>query len=402
MNIFRQATQGKKSLLRPRIYADAAAATPLSWRSRFELLRLLSRYGNAGALHAEALAAKRELDRARTIIAEAIHAHPDEIVFTASGTEANNLALHGTLRPLLLAGQKPHAITSSVEHQSVLEPLRALAREGLVVSEVGVDAEGIIDLESFKKALVPETVLVSVQLVNSEIGTIEPLRDIAKLLRKEGRTIYFHTDASQAPLWIDIDVEKLGVDLMTLDAQKVLGPKGIGCLYIRRGTDIEPILWGGKQESGLRGGTENVPLCGAFAVALAQAQHSVSRRAAHVARTRDFLWHEIKARIPDAILNGPKLGAQRVANNLNVSVPRLEAEMAVISMDALGVAVSTRSACTVGDPEPSHVIKALGVPQELSGTAIRITLLPNISRPQARKIADSLIETAECYRKLTT
>ena len=402
-----------------RIYADAAAATPLSGAARKELTRLLELYGNAGALHKEGVEAKKELEKARRAIADSIGAHADEIIFTASGTEANNLALHGLLRPMLLQDGEVHAITCAIEHQSVLEPLRALEREGLYVTTLEVDKEGLVDPEVLRGALNEETALVSIQLVNSEVGTIEPVRELVKEIRRvrgsrqgdalkslgvKASPLFFHTDASQAPLWVDINVEKLGIDLMTLDAQKVLGPKGIGALYVRRGTPIEPILWGGKQEGGLRGGTENVPQAGAFAVALADAHSGVEERAKNMTEVRDYLWSEIKKLIPDAMLNGPSMHANqdrpgfRVANNLSVSVPGLEAEMAVVSLDALGIAASTRSACTIGDAEPSHVIKALGVPQELAGTAIRLTLLPGATRSQMRRIAAALKETADRYR----
>lgn len=292
-----------------------------------------------------------------------------------------------------------HAITIAIEHQSILEPLRALGREGLEVAETRVDAQGLVFPNAILDAVRPETALVSVQLVNSEVGAIEPVREIAKGLRRANRKIYLHTDASQAPLWADINVEKLGVDLMTLDGQKVLGPKGIGALYIRRGTPVESILWGGKQEQGLRGGTENTPQAGSFALALSDAQQGVAKRVKYMSSVRDFLWSEITRLIPGAILNGPDAdGEFRAANNLNVSVPGLEADMAVVSMDALGVAVSTRSACNIGSDEPSHVIKALGVPQKLAGTAIRITLLPDATKGDARRIAAALFETAERYK----
>ena len=383
-----------------RIYADAAAATPLSARSRDELVRLLGLYGNAGALHKEGVDAKKELEKARKSIADSIGAHADEIVFTASGTEGNNLALHGALRPLLLQQGEVHAITCAIEHQSILEPLRALEREGLYTTVLPVDSEGVVSPESLREALNDETALVSIQLVNSEVGTVEPVRELAKALRKSGGKILFHTDASQAPLWVDINVEKLGVDLMTLDGQKVLGPKGIGALYVRRGTHVEPILWGGKQERALRGGTENVPQAGAFAVALADAQSGVEERVKKMTEVRDYCWSEIQKLLPDAILNGPDpSGSTRVANNLSVSVPGLEAEMAVVSLDALGVAASTRSACNIGSDEPSHVIKALGVPKEMAGTAIRLTLLPGVSFSEARRIASALKETADRYRQ---
>jgi len=383
-----------------RIYADAAAATPLSAHSRDELVRLLGLYGNAGALHTEGVDAKKELEKARKSIADSIGAHADEIVFTASGTEGNNLALHGALRPLLLQQGEVHAITCAIEHQSILEPLRALEREGLYTTVLPVDSEGVVSPDSLREALNDETALVSIQLVNSEVGTIEPVRELAKVLRKHNKKILFHTDASQAPLWVDINVEKLGVDLMTLDGQKVLGPKGIGALYVRRGTHVEPILWGGKQERALRGGTENVPQAGAFAVALADAQSGVEERVKKMTEVRDYCWSEIQKLLPDAILNGPNpSGSTRVANNLSVSIPGLEAEMAVVSLDALGVAASTRSACNIGSDEPSHVIKALGVPKEMAGTAIRLTLLPGVSFSEARRIASALKETATRYRQ---
>jgi cysteine desulfurase len=387
-----------------RIYADAGAATPLSKRAQKEFVRLLSVYGNAGALHQEAQTAKKEIEKARKSIAASIGAHADEIVFTASGTEGNNLAIHGVIRKLLQKHESLHAITISIEHQSVLEPLRALKHEGVETTEVKVDGEGLVFPNAITDAVRPNTVFVSVQLVNSEVGTIEPLKEIAKEIRRVrtsrgegGLPIYFHTDASQAPLWVAIDVEKLGVDLMTLDGQKVLGPKGVGALYIRRGVPLEPILWGGKQEQGLRGGTENTPQIGSFALALADAKAGIVRRVKYTADVRDYLFAEIKRLLPDAIMNGPSI-PNRVANNLNVSVPKLNADMAVIALDAEGVAVSTRSACNIGDEEPSHVIKAIGTPQELAGTAIRITLLPSATRRDAKRIAEALKSVADRYR----
>src|SRR3989344_499804 len=305
-----------------RIYADAAAATPISRRSRNELLRLLHVYGNAGAIHREGVEAKKELERARASVAASIRAHADEIIFTSSGTEANNLAI---------TVAEGHAITSTIEHPSVLESLHN--KKGLKMTEVGVDKEGLIFPNAILDAVRPETVFVSVQLVNSEMGAVEPIKEIAKSLRRAKQKIYFHTDASQVPLWMELNVEQLGVDLLTLDAQKVLGPKGVGVLYVRRGTPIEPVLWGGKQERGLRGGTENVPAAGAFAVALADAKRGVERRATKTAAMRDYLWEEIKKLLSDAVLNGPSLSkvepCSRVANNLNVSIPGLDAEMAV-------------------------------------------------------------------------
>lgn len=390
-----------------RVYADAAAATPLSKNATRELARLLGVYGNAGALHKEGVAAKKELEKARAMIAGAIGAHHDEIVFTASGTEGNNLAIQGVLRPMLLEHGELGAITCAVEHQSILEPLRAMEREGLVLTELPVDAAGKVDPKAVREAINETTVFVSIQWVNSEVGTTQPIKEIAKEVRRirkergeNGLPIYFHTDASQALLWLKMGVESLGVDLATLDGQKVLGPKGIGALYIRRGTPIEPLFFGGSQEFNLRGGTPNVPLAGSFAVALKDAAEGAEARATGVGEVRDYLAQEIRTLLPDMMMNGPAIeSGDRVANSLNISIPRLDAEMAVISLDALGVAASTRSACNIGDEEPSHVISALGVPRELAGTAIRLTLLPDATRADARRIAKALKETADRYRR---
>lgn len=381
-----------------RIYADAAAATPLSRRAKQELVRVLDMYGNPGALHTEALAAKQELDHARATVAAAIGAHADEIVFTASGTEANNLAIMGTLGPRLRMGEKLAATTSVIEHQSVLAPLQALEREGLTLSVVDVQQDGMIFPNAVPDAMQADTALVSVQLINSEMGAVQPVRDIAKALRRTGKSILLHTDASQAPLWMDLKVEKLGVDMMTLDGQKILGPKGIGVLYIKRGTLIDPIIWGGGQEKGRRAGTENAPLAAAFAVALADAQQGTQKRAKKVAAVRDFLWQEILKVMPDAVLHGPQ-GEQRAPNNLNFSIPGLDGQMCVVAMDAAGIALSTRSACSTDDEEPSYVIVALGADKKTAKEAVRITLLPDASYADARRIARALEEIVKRYRK---
>lgn len=370
-----------------RIYADAAAATPISARAKAELVRLLAVMGNPGALHREGVAAAAELAAARERVAKAIGAHSDEIFFTGSGTEANNLALHQ------VAG---HAITTAIEHASVLEPLM---HSGAAVTVLPVDAQGLVDPQQVLEALTDATALVSVQLVNSEIGAVQPVREIAKVLRKQPRKIYLHADASQAPLWMDLSVEHLGVDMLTLDAQKICGPKGVGALYIKRGSNIEPLLLGGGQEDGVRSGTPNVAGIGAFSVALEDAQSGAALRAERIAGVRDYLWSRIHTALPDAVLNGPALGARRVANNINVSVPGLDGQMATIAMDALGVAVSTRSACSEGDDELSPVIAALGVPEPLAKSAVRITLLPDATNAHASAIAKALAEAAARYRK---
>lgn len=389
-----------------RIYADAAAATPLSPRVWAELVRLLGHYSNPGALHRGGVEAREEIDAARAKVASTLGCHTDEVVFVASGTEANNLAIQGTLRPLLKKHGELHAITSAIEHQSILEPLLALEEEGLYLTVLPVDEKGLVSAQALKEALTDETVFVSIQMVNSEIGVIEPIRDLVKEVRHarkartEGLPLYTHVDASQAPLWLSLAVEKLGIDMLTLDGQKILGPKGVGALYVRRGVELEAIIHGGGQERGLRGGTENLPLIGAFAIALRDAQVGVTARVENVAHVRDFLWQEIQKYIPGVLLNGPAVSdaGTRVANNLHISIPNLDGEMAVIALAAEGIATSTRSACSVGDEEPSHVMRAIGVPEKLLKTGIRITLLPDITKKDAKYITRALFEIAERYR----
>ena len=389
-----------------RIYADAAAATPLSRNVQKELARLLNVYGNPGALHKEAVEAHAELAHAREVAATSIGAHQDEIIFTSGGTESNNLALIGLLRRQLTVHGPIHAITSAIEHPSVLEPLRALKAEGLHLTELPVDSTGRISLEELRNAVTDKTVLVSIQFVNGEIGTIEPIRDISKEVRRirkvrveQGNTLpcYVHTDASQAPLWKTIRVDALGIDLLTLDGQKILGPKGVGALYVRRGVVLEPLLLGGGQERGLRSGTENVLLASAFAVALCDAQQSEDVVSKRITIVRNFLLQEILKRIPEVVLNGA-VGDVRVCNNLNLSIPLLDGEMATIALDALGVAVSTRSACDASNEEPSHVLVALGTLPEVMKHSIRITLLPAATKKEATAIAVALKQVAQRYR----
>jgi len=400
-----------------RIYSDAAAATPLHPLVKARLVRLLELYANPGALHKEAVLAKEELEKARAEIATSIGAHPDEIYFTASGTESNNLALLGALRPLLyarpaLGGQENasrlHAITITIEHQSVLEPLAYLQRYGLALSLVQVEPDGVVRAEKIGEAIRPDTALISVQVVNSEVGTIQPVREIMKIVRrirgereaKGNQTpLIVHTDAAQMPLYLPIRVESLGVDLLTLDAQKVLGPKGVGVLYIRRGVSTEPIMFGGRQERGLRPGTPNVALAGAFAEALILAQKEVKTRAPEVGALRDLLVQEIREAMPDALFNGSLKEGERVANNLNVSIPGLDAETAVIGLDALGVCASTRSACNPGAAPGSHVINALGVSRERAQEAIRLTLLPTITKTDIQMIVNALVKVRGLYGK---
>ncbi|HYF12762.1 MAG TPA: cysteine desulfurase family protein [Candidatus Paceibacterota bacterium] len=394
-------------LWRKRVYADAAGATPLSSRARAELIRLLELSGNPSALHKEGAEAKRELDHARESVAQTIGAHADEIIFTSGGTEANNLAIFGSLRRALREGEKVHAITSAIEHSSVLEPLRALAKEGIELTELSVDAEGVVNRRELRDAITPHTKLVSIQMINSEIGTIQNIKELAREIRharserapnaaRESSKILFHTDASQAPLWLAIRVEKLGVDMLTLDAQKIMGPKGVGLLFVRRGIELTPLIYGGGQERGSRSGTENVPLIGALAVALKEAQEKAIERSEHTFNVRSIALNEIKTRIPDAHVNGP-IGEMRAPYNLHISIPDLDGDMAVIALDREGVAASTRSACDSNAEAPSHVLEAIRAPYPKN--SIRITFLPEATEKDALDLAKNLEEITRRYRR---
>ena len=385
------------------VYADAAAATPLTFEARARLIELLPIFANPGGLHREGVAAKNILEEARKEAAEAIGAHADEIVFTASGTESNNLAIKGTLNSY--GGEDVSAATLSTEHPSILETFVTKEKEGVAVSYVPVDGEGIVSIEVLESKLYNKTVLISVALINSEIGVIQDARAIAKMIRavrKKRQTegnklpILFHIDASQAPLWLRLKVDELHPDLMTLDGQKCGGPKGVGLLYVRRGVLLQPQINGGDQERRVRAGTENVPLVASFARALWVAQKNCEENAKRVAMLRDLLLQSIQKNISSVVINGSM--EHRVANNLNISIPKLFGEMAVIALSAKGVAASTRSACSTTDEDASHVLEAIGADTARATSALRFTLLPDVSSFDIARISSCLTEVYLRYR----
>jgi cysteine desulfurase len=360
-------------------------------------------------LYVEGVAAKKTVAEARTQVARALEAHTEEIVFTSGGTEANNLAIFGVIGEWqkLLSGhaeanlasatarargifqQKnirvsgsvsrkrflPHLVTTNIEHSSVLEPLRALEKRGLAeVSFVPVERNGIVRAEKIIAALRPNTVLVSVQYVNNEIGTIQPIAKIGKLLRACPHRPLFHTDACQAPLYLNCLVNALGVDLLTLDAHKMYGPKGVGVLYVRRGTPLAPLLYGGGQERGLRATTENMPGMVGCAAALSLAFALREKESVRLAQLRDLLYSNILQNVEmKIVVNGSMEKKERVPNNLNLSLLGIDTEMLMLQLDAAGVAVSTKSSCLVGERE-SFVVRALGGGTSRARSTFRFTL----------------------------
>src|SRR3989344_1437642 len=334
-----------------RAYMDYAAATPLDPRVVQKMMPYFGmRFGNPSSLHEEGRLARKAIDSARKDIADVLSVLPGEIIFTGSGTESAALAVDGIAR-LFPHG---HIVTTSVEHAAVFENVRALQKEKHPVSIVEAELNGIVDPKKIAEALRKDTVLVSVIYVQNEIGAIQPLADIARMVRKERNRrkeaeektpLYVHTDACQAPEYMPLSVPRLGVDLCTLNASKVYGPKGVGLLYKRRGIVLEALWQGGGQEQNLRSGTEHVAGIVGFASALRLAEKKKQKEYARMTRLQHYFLKEIKHLIPQAVLQGPPIGTFRVPNNINIVIPGISAETLVLYVDERGVAVSAGSAC---------------------------------------------------------
>lgn len=387
-----------------RIYLDHAAATPADTEVLKTFLALSKKYtGNAHALHREGVVARTALDGARAKIAHVLGAHADEVVFTSGATESNNIALAGVVRAARASGFKnPRIVISAIEHPSVREVARALAREGVAVDMLGVSADGLVDTHALRKLLTSETVLVSVMYANNEIGTVEPIREIAKEVR-HARTVngsvypYFHTDAAQALNYLDVNVLRLGVDLMTLSSGKTYGPYGVGALFVKRGVKMESVSHGGSHESGRRPGTEAVPLACAFAHAVEIAEKIKAKESARVMKLRNLLAEKILKQIPDVTINGDM--AQALPNMLSVTIPGIESETLVIYLDARGVAVSGKSACTSSVEGLSHVILALGKAGAEQAGVIRFSLGRQTIREDVIRAAKEFSDTVAFLRK---
>jgi cysteine desulfurase len=351
-----------------RIYLDHAATTTARPEVVAAMVPLLGAGYNPSSLHAEGRAARAAVDAAREAVARVLGAVPREIVFTGSGSEADGLAIAGAARARADRGR--HVVTTAIEHHAVLHAVDALEREGWRITRLPVDARGLVDPDAFVAALTPATTLASVMLANNEIGVVQPIAQLARIARERG--VLFHTDAVQAAGWLALDVDELGVDLLALSAHKFHGPKGVGMLYVRRGTPLEPVIAGGGQEHGLRAGTENVAGIAGFATALALAEADRPAAAARVAGLRDRLEAAIVATIPDAVVNGA--GAPRLPGILSVAFADVPSDALLIRLDLEGVAASAGSACAAGSLEPSHVVAALGVDPRCRLGVIRFSL----------------------------
>ena len=353
-----------------RIYFDHNATTPVDPAVLDAVVRVLKEdFGNASSVHYFGQKAKAVLDDARTAVAALINGEPSEIVFTSGGTEADNFALRGVAEALEPTGRK-HLIATTIEHEAVLVTLRALARRGWRLTLLPVDASGIVSPDALRDALTDDTALVSVMHANNEIGTVQPIADLAQLAHARGAV--FHTDAVQSAGKIPLDVRALGVDLAALSAHKFYGPKGAGALWIRRGTRVAAILTGGKHERSRRAGTENVPGIAGLGAAAQLARKKLHDEAPRLAALRNRLEDAVLAAVPGTAINGAR--EPRVPNTTNISFEGIEAESLLIALDLEGIAVSTGSACSSGTLEPSHVLKAMGLPAHRTQNSIRVSL----------------------------
>lgn len=378
------------------IYLDHAATTPM----RPEVKEAMEPYfmqdfGNPGGFYELGRIAHEALEEARNTIAQHLNCKSSELIFTGSGTESDNMALFGAARYYEKKGK--HIIISSIEHHAVEIPAKQLRREGFEVTELPVDRYGQVKVEDLKAALRDDTILVSIMYANNEIGTIQPIQEIGALLKNH--QALFHTDACQAACTLDLDVEELGVDLMTLNGSKIYGPKGVGLLYVRQGVRLKPLIYGGGQERGLRSGTENVPLIVGFAKALDLAQKERHEEAARLTGLRDQLVEGLRARIPKLILNGHP--TERLANSANVTILDIEGEAFTLLLNELGIYASTGSACTSQSLDPSHVILATGMPYECAHGSMRFTLGRDTTEADVQYVIDVVPEIVDILRRIS-
>ncbi|GHT56425.1 cysteine desulfurase NifS [Endomicrobiia bacterium] len=356
-----------------KVYLDNSATTPVDCEVIKEMQPYFADvYGNASSFHYFGRESKVVLDNARAKTAKLLNASPEEIFFTGCGTESDNIAIFG---PLNAYAKKGHIITSKIEHHAVLYTCKHLEKNGYEVTYLDVDKDGVILIEDFKKAVKDNTLLVSIMHANNEVGAIQPIEQIAQALKKINSLrkdkIYFHTDSVQTAGKLRLDVQKLGVDLLSMSAHKFNGPKGVGVLYVKKGTAVSSITFGGHHESGLRPGTENIPYIVGFAKALEISNDKIEENDKHIFTLREKLKKGILDAISDVIVNGSD--SRAVSNILNVSFNYIEGEALLLMLDMHGIAVSTGSACASGTSEPSHVLSAMCVDPAVAQGAVRFS-----------------------------
>ena len=380
-----------------RVYFDHNATTPVDSSVIDLMTRVLQQeFGNASSIHHFGQRAKGILDDARTAVADLLKAEVSEVVFTSGGTESDNFAIRGVADALEVTGRR-HLIASAIEHEAVLNTFKALSRRGWTTTLLPVGMSGIVEPGALEAAITDQTALVSVMHANNEIGTVQPVAELARIAHTHGAL--FHTDAVQSVGKLPVDARTLGADLLSLSAHKFNGPKGAGALWIKRGTRVAAILTGGKHERNRRAGTENVAAIAGLGAAAALASGKMTAEAARLSALRDRLENEILAAIPDTAVNGAR--DARVPNTTNISFGGVEAESLLIALDLEGVAVSTGSACSSGTLEPSHVLRAMGFPVHRTQNSIRLSLGAGNTDEQVDYVVSKLPAIVEKLRALT-
>ena len=378
------------------IYLDNAATTKTAKEAVDAMLPFFTEhYGNASSIYSLGAESKKAMTQAREIIAESIGATPAEIYFTAGGSESDNWALVATAEAYASKGK--HIITSRIEHHAILHTCDYLKTRGYEITYVDVDENGVIKLDELKKAIRPDTILISVMFANNEIGTIQPIKEIGEIAKEHG--ILFHTDAVQAYGHVPINVDEEHIDMLSTSGHKINGPKGIGFLYIRKGIKIRSFVHGGQQERSRRAGTENIPGIVGYGAAVKRAFESLTERMNKETRLRDYLIGRIEKEIPYCRLNGDRV--KRLPNNVNFSFQFIEGESLLIMLDMKGICASSGSACTSGSLDPSHVLLAIGLPHEIAHGSLRLTLSEENTKEEIDYVVDSIKEIVNKLRSMS-
>jgi len=382
-----------------RIYLDHAATTPTDERVVQAMLPYLTgAWGNPSSIYAEAREARKGLDGARRTVAEVLGCKPNEVIFTSGGTEADNLALRGVAQAARRRGD--HIITTAIEHHAVLHECERLEKEGVRITYLPVDGEGFVDFDALRAALDDRTVLVSVMYANNEVGTTEPIAEVSRVVKARDPHIVVHTDAVQAAGALELDVDALGVDLLSIAAHKIYGPKGVGALFVRNRTPFLPQTVGGSQERNRRAGTENVSGAVGLATALRLADDEMTERNARLIAMRDRLLDQVPRRVPGTIITGPLDRSRRLPNSASFAFENVEGEAVLLQLDLLGIAASSGSACTTASLEPSHVLVAMGVPERYLRGSLRLTLGHGNTMADVDRLLDVLPAAVEKIRAL--
>jgi len=378
------------------VYLDYAATAPVEKRVLEKMNEIFEHvYGNPSSMHLVGRKAKGYVEAARESIASYIGADPKEIYFTSGGTESDNWALKGVVGAA--KRQQAHIITSVIEHHAILHTCEYLEKQGCRITYLPVDAKGMVDIEQLEEAICPDTVLISIMMANNEIGTIQPIEKIGEIARKNN--ILFHSDAVQALGSVKIDVEAMKVDMLSFSAHKIYGPKGVGAMYMRKGTPIENFMHGGAQELSRRAGTHNVPGIVGFGEAVEMLKENDAKYIAHYSELRDYLYHKITEKTEDILLNGHE--QNRLPNNLNISIGYVEGEALLINLDMEGICISTGSACSSGSLEPSHVINALHVDDEFIHGTMRLTIGRHTTKEDIDYTAEKINEVVKRLRAMS-